>query len=152
MYFILDERRLFFSIVIFLIAIKSTDTELAEEDFRPSNVELSKNKILLIELSLRGFISVPSSVIVNSSSSIVQFLCINHESDDLPLMIELSKNISSDQIKLFRYQLNKTMIDIRIQLKNYLGIFQLICYSKNSKTKGISADVIVTSKSNLNNQ
>jgi hypothetical protein len=152
MYFILDERRLFFSIVIFLIAIKSTDTELAEEDYRPSSVELSKNKILFIELSLRGFISVPSSVIVNSSSSIVQFLCINHESDDLPLMIELSKNISSDQIKLFRYQLNKTMIDIRIQLKNYLGIFQLICYSKNSKTKGISADVIVTSKSNLNNQ
>jgi len=152
MYFILDERRLFFSIVIFLIAIKSTDTELAEEDYRPSSVELSKNKILFIELSLRGFISVPSSVIVNSSSSIVQFLCINHESDDLPLMIELSKNISSDQIELFRYQLNKTMIDIRIQLKNYLGIFQLICYSKNSKTKGISADVIVTSKSNLNNQ
>jgi hypothetical protein len=152
MYFILDERRLFFSIVIFLIAIKSTDTELAEEDYRPSSVELSKNKILFIELSLRGFISVPSSVIVNSSSSIVQFLCINHESDDLPLMIELSKKISSDQIKLFRYQLNKTMIDIRIQLKNYLGIFQLICYSKNSKTKGISADVIVTSKSNLNNQ
>ena len=28
-------------------------------------------------------------------------------------------------------QLNQTTIRIRIQLRNYLGIFRLFCYSKN---------------------
>lgn len=101
-------------------------------------------KILFNNFSAVYFL-VPNIVILNSTS-ISNFLCINHEPDDLPLIISLSKNISEDQVKITRYQLNKTTINIRIQLKNYLGIFHLLCYSKNKKHQGTRADVIARSK------
>ena len=87
-------------------------------------------------------ISVPNLVILNSSST-VDFLCINHQFDHLPLMINLSKTIPSHQIEIFRQEYNQTTLQIRIQLKNYLGIFHLFCYSKDKLNKGTRADIIV---------
>ncbi len=90
-------------------------------------------------------------VILNSNST-KDLFCINHESDDLPLMISLSKNISKDQLETSRYQINKTTIRIRIKAKNYVGIFHLFCYLKNKKEQGTRADIIVKGKSNVFNQ
>ena len=58
-------------------------------------------------------------------------------------MINLSKTIPSHQIEIFRQEYNQTTLQIRIQLKNYLGIFHLFCYSKDKLNKGTRADIIV---------
>lgn len=86
----------------------------------------------------------PNYVVVNSIST-TDILCTNHQPDDLPLMISLSKNISIKQLKISRYQLNKTTIRIRLRFKNYLGMFHLFCYVKNKKNHGARADVVVIS-------
>lgn len=63
-------------------------------------------------------------------------------------MINLSKTIPDNQIEIIRQQLNQTALRIRIQLRNYLGIFHLFCYSKDKMNKGTRADVIVKSRLN----
>jgi len=89
--------------------------------------------------------SVPSIVILNSTSSI-DFFCINHHSDDLPLNISLSKNISKNQLEIFTKQLNRTTMHIHLQLRNYIGIFHLFCHSEGKQNQGTRADVIVKGK------
>jgi hypothetical protein len=61
----------------------------------------------------------------------------------LPFVISLSKNISNDQLQIFRNQLNKTVIQIRIQLRNYIGTFHLYCHLQGQQNQRTIADVIV---------
>ena len=82
---------------------------------------------------------------MNSTSSI-DFICIKHQSNDLPLVVNLSKIIPSDQIKISTNILNKTTLHIQLKSNNYVGIFHLLCYSKGEKTKGTRSDVIVKGK------
>ncbi len=87
---------------------------------------------------------VPNFIVLNPTST-VNFSCVNHQSNDPPLMTSLSKNISNNRIELFRHELNKTTIHIRLQLKNYIGIFHLFCYAQGKESQGTRADVIVKS-------
>jgi len=62
------------------------------------------------------------------------------------LIINLSKNISKNQLEITRYKLNETAVRIRLRVINYVGIFHLLCYSKTKKKQGTRADVIVIGK------
>jgi hypothetical protein len=83
---------------------------------------------------------------VINSTSITNFTCINHQQNDLPLEISLTKTIPSEQIKISSNILNKTAIHIQLESKNYVGIFHLLCFSKGEQSKGTRADVIVKGK------
>jgi hypothetical protein len=91
--------------------------------------------------------------VLNSTSN-VDFLCINHQSDGLPLNISLSKKISNNQLNISINQLNTTTIHIRLQLRNYVGIFHLLCFTSDKQNNGTRAEVIVKgmcqTKLNLN--
>jgi hypothetical protein len=101
-------------------------------------------KILLILLNF--LVSLVPSIAILNSTSVGNFLCINHQSDDEPVIISLSKNISNDQLKIFLNQLNTTTMNIRIQLRDYIGIFHLFCDLKGKSNQRTVADVIVKSK------
>jgi hypothetical protein len=83
---------------------------------------------------------------VINSTSITDFICINRQSNDLPLEVNITKQISSDQIKISTNILNKTTIHIQLQSKNYVGIFHLLCFVNGEQSKGTRADIIVKGK------
>jgi hypothetical protein len=92
-----------------------------------------------------SFFLVPNFVVINSTS-ITDFICINHLSNDAQLETNLSKSIPFNQMKISTNLLNKTAMHIRLESNNYVGIFHLLCYSRGEQPKGNRADVIVKGK------
>ncbi|CAF4944463.1 unnamed protein product [Rotaria sp. Silwood1] len=84
----------------------------------------------------------PGLAVIDSTST-TNFNCTNYESNEKPLKVNLSKIISSNEIKITTNILNKNTINIRLEAKNYVGIFHLLCYVNGEQTKGTRADVIV---------
>lgn len=91
------------------------------------------------------FFSGPVRVIINSTS-ITDFLCINHQSNGGQLEAKLSKSIPINQMKLSTEVLNRTTMNIRLESNNYVGIFHVTCHLKGEENKGNRADVIVKGK------
>ncbi len=122
-------------------------TQIASSKFRSSDIEIGKDFYLYKSSNslLFFFFIVPNIVVINSTS-ITNFTCINHQQNDLPLEISLTKTIPSEQIKISSNILNKTAIHIQLESKNYVGIFHLLCFSKGEQSKGTRADVIVKGK------
>ncbi|CAF5114439.1 unnamed protein product, partial [Rotaria sp. Silwood1] len=87
----------------------------------------------------------PGLAVIDSTST-TNFNCTNYESNEKPLKVNLSKIISSNEIKITTNKLNKNTINIRLEAKNYVGIFHLLCYVNGEQTKGTRADVIVKGK------
>ncbi|CAM4811007.1 unnamed protein product [Rotaria magnacalcarata] len=100
-------------------------SQVVISNFRPSNVEI-----------------VPSVAVIDSTSS-TNFTCVDHELHNKPLAVNLSKIIPPSEIKITTNQLNKTAINIQLEMKNYVGIFHLLCYNDGEKSKGTRADIIV---------
>ncbi|CAF0919370.1 unnamed protein product [Adineta steineri] len=105
-------------------------TETITTEFRPTDIEIK-----------------PHIVILNSTST-VNFTCFNYQTNNSSLEASLSKNISSNEIKLFTNPLNTTAIHIRLESTNYVGIFYLLCYSNGEQSKGTRADIIVVDEKN----
>ncbi|CAF3576438.1 unnamed protein product [Adineta steineri] len=105
-------------------------TETITTEFRPTDIEIR-----------------PHIVILNSTST-VNFTCFNYQTNNSSLEASLSKNISSNEIKLFTNPLNTTAIHIRLESTNYVGIFYLLCYSNGEQSKGTRADIIVVDEKN----
>ncbi|CAF0803811.1 unnamed protein product [Adineta ricciae] len=95
-------------------------------DFRPSNIQI-----------------IPDFKIINHTST-TNFTCFNHRPSDSPLEVNLSKVIPTNEIQLFTSILNQSAIHIRLESRNYVGVFHLLCYAKGEQSKGIRADIIVT--------
>jgi hypothetical protein len=85
---------------------------------------------------------IPNYTVINSTST-TNFLCINHQFNNLRLEASLSKSIPSNQMKITTTLLNETTMHIQLESNNYVGIFHLLCYSHGEQSKGIYADVIV---------
>jgi len=140
--------------LVFVFMILSA-YQLATDQFHPSNLEISKSKRLSLYVIVHEFmfcfvyLSIgPDFVLLNSSnSSVVDFFCINRQSDDnIQFVIHISKNISKNQLKISRHQINRTLLHIRLRFRNYIGLFHLYCYLKDQKDHGTRADVIARSK------
>ncbi|CAF4650162.1 unnamed protein product [Rotaria socialis] len=120
----LRQSRLMLTLIVF-ISINFGYSQVVISNFRPSNVEI-----------------VPSVVVIDSTSS-TNFICVDHESHHKPLTVNLSKIIPPSEMKITTNQLNKTAINIQLEMKNYVGIFHLLCYNDGEKSKGTRADIIV---------
>jgi hypothetical protein len=129
-------------LIIIFISINSCYNETNVSNFRSSNIEIGIDFYSYIIAHLFSVFLVPDLVILNATST-VDLICINHEPNDLPLEVNLSKIIPSDQIKISTKILNKTAIHIRLETTNYVGIFHLLCFSYGEQSKGTRTDVIV---------
>ena len=92
---------------------------------------------LLDELS---FALVPPNVVIDSTSS-TKFVCTNYRSNQSELEADLPKSISTDQIKISTIVSNQTSKQIQLDVKNFVGCFELLCYVKGQRSYGIYADV-----------
>lgn len=62
------------------------------------------------------------------------------------LQIELTKNISSNEVSISSTPIDHATIDITLEIKDYVGTFHLLCYEKGARSSGIRSDVIVKGK------
>jgi len=85
--------------------------------------------------------------VIIQSNSTATFLCINRQTTSKsPLTFSLSKNISSDLVKISVKTINQTCIRAQLRSRNYLGMFHLLCYVQGERSRGNLADVYVKGK------
>ena len=133
-------------IVTLFIAIRSNLGQMTTTtDFRPSSIQISMMIFAIIPRSRSSRLSVPDLAIIKQTST-TNFTCFNHQPSDQPLEVNLSKVIPTNEIQLFTNILNQSAVHIRLESRNYVGVFHLLCYSKGEQSKGNRADIIVTGK------
>lgn len=108
----------FWLLFAFIVGIRA-------QTFRPSSVEI-----------------VPDLVVVNPNSNL-KFFCQNHRTDEGPLEVMLSKNISSDQVQLSTTLINSSTVQIHLVVNDYMGLFHLLCFARDRRNEGTRSDVII---------
>ena len=86
--------------------------------------------------------SVPDLVVVNPNSNL-KFFCQNHQPNEGPLEVALSKNISPDQVHLSTTMVNSSTAHIHLVINDYMGLFHLLCYARDRRNEGTRSDVII---------